>query len=66
MIHITTKELRVEYIDAIMWYVSWPVLIYLSYRFVLLNLKHHAKMERLEMLEEKCGKEIKHQDCEKF
>lgn len=55
-----------EYIDAIMWYVSWPVLIYLSYRFVLLNLKHHAKMERLEMLEEKCGKEIKHQDCEKF
>jgi len=54
------------YIDAIIWYASWPVLIYICYRFVLLNLKHHAKMERLEMLEERCGKEIPHQDCENF
>jgi len=47
-----------EYTDAIIWYLSWPAIVYLSYRFVLLNLKHHAKMERLEMLEKKFGKEI--------
>ena len=54
------------YSDAIIWYATWPILIYICYRFVLLNLKHHAKMERLEMLEERFGKEIPHQDCEKF
>ena len=55
-----------EYLDAIAWYATWPVLLYLTYRFVLLNLRHHAKMERLEILEEKCGKEIDHQQCEEF
>jgi len=58
MIHITTKETKMEYTDAIIWYLSWPAIVYLAYRFVLLNLKHHAKMERLEMLEEKFGKEL--------
>ncbi len=55
-----------EYIDAIIWYCVWPVLIYVAYRFVLLNMKHHAKMERLDMLEERFGKEIEHQECEEF
>ena len=55
-----------EYIDAIIWYAFWPVLIYIAYRFVLLNMKHHAKIERLEILEERCGKEITHQECEEF
>jgi len=55
-----------EYIDAIIWYASWPVLIYVAYRFVLINLRHHAKMERLELLEKHCGQEIKHQECEAF
>ncbi len=55
-----------DYTDAIFWYASWPVLIYVAYRFVLINMKHHAKMERLEMLEERFGKEVDHQKCEEF
>ncbi|WP_457743496.1 hypothetical protein [Sulfurimonas sp.] len=38
-------------VTEIIWYASWPVFIYLSFKFVLLNLKHHGKMERLEELE---------------
>ncbi len=44
-----------DYTEAILWYAAWPILIYVAYRFVLLNLHHHAKMERLEMLEERFG-----------
>jgi hypothetical protein len=55
-----------EYMDAMIWYGAWPVLVYVAYRFVLLNLRHHAKMERLELLEERCGKEVLHQECEDF
>ena len=40
-----------EYTEALTWYAMWPILIYIAYRFVLLNLKHHSKMERLEELE---------------
>lgn len=40
-----------EYLSELFWYLSWPVLIYLSYKFVSLNLDHHEKMERLEGLE---------------
>jgi len=40
-----------NYTDAIIWYASWPILIWLSYKFVMLNLKHYGKMERLEELE---------------
>ncbi len=65
-IRITTKEKTMDYSDAIFWYASWPVLIYVAYRFVLLNMKHHAKMERLEMLEKRFGKEVEHQKCEEF
>ena len=41
-----------EYLTQSIWYLSWPVLIYLSYKFVVLNLHHYKKMERLEELEE--------------
>jgi hypothetical protein len=51
-----------NYTDAILWYASWPILIYLSYKFVLINLKHHAKMEKLEMYEEKFAKECEFED----
>ena len=44
-----------EYLDAILWYMSWPLIIWIAYKFVLINLYHHAKMERLEMLEERFG-----------
>ncbi|HFU77062.1 MAG TPA: hypothetical protein ENK68_00975 [Epsilonproteobacteria bacterium] len=40
-----------EYLDAILWYCMWPVVVYASYRFVVFNLQHHAKMELLEKLE---------------
>ena len=41
-----------EYLNEIIWYASWPVLIYVSLKFVQLNLRHFKKMERLEELEE--------------
>ena len=46
-----------EYLTAILWYAFWPVLIYISYKFVLINLAHHTKMERLQELEAKCAEE---------
>ncbi|WP_457605735.1 hypothetical protein [Nitratifractor sp.] len=52
-----------DYTTAILWYASWPVLIYVAYRFVLLNLRHHAKMERLEMLEERFGHQCEYNDA---
>jgi len=44
-----------NYIDAIFWYATWPILIFIAYKFVIFNLHHHAKMERLEMLEKRFG-----------
>ncbi|WP_297442181.1 hypothetical protein [Sulfurimonas sp.] len=41
-----------ETIAEMIWYASWPVVIYLSVKFVQLNLNHYKKMERLEELEE--------------
>ena len=40
-----------EYLTEIIWYASWPVIIYLSVKFVQLNLTHYKSMERLEELE---------------
>lgn len=42
-----------DYKDAIFWYLSWPIVIWLSYKFVKLNLEHHKKMEKLQELEAK-------------
>ncbi len=46
-----------NYTDGILWYLSWPLIIWFSYKFIILNLHHHAKMERLEELEKKYAKE---------
>ena len=40
-----------ENLAEIIWYISWPVIIFLSLKFVQLNLQHYKKMERLEELE---------------
>jgi len=40
-----------EYLAESIWYLSWPVLIYISYKFVALNLDHHKNMEKIEELE---------------
>lgn len=47
-----------EYTEALIWYGTWPVLIFLAYKFVLRNLRHYAKMERLEELEERYAQEV--------
>ncbi|CAA6811606.1 MAG: Unknown protein [uncultured Sulfurovum sp.] len=30
----------VDYSSALLWYASWPVVIFISYKFVLLNIEH--------------------------
>ena len=37
--------------EAIIWYAAWPVVIYVTWKFVILNVEHLLKMERLEELE---------------
>jgi len=44
-----------SYTASIVWLMVWPFVIWLGYRFVRLNMKHFAKLERLEELEAKCG-----------
>ena len=29
-----------DYTSAILWYASWPVVIFISYKFVMLNIEH--------------------------
>jgi hypothetical protein len=48
-----------EYLNEMIWYISWPIIIILSVKFVQLNLKHYKKMERLEELEALHAKTIK-------
>ncbi|MCJ7766739.1 MAG: hypothetical protein MUP09_12530 [Thiovulaceae bacterium] len=40
-----------EHLSGMIWYATWPIIIYLSWKFVELNLRHFSKMERLEELE---------------
>lgn len=40
-----------EYIESLLWLGLWPLIIYLGYKFAVLNLRHYQKMERLEELE---------------
>lgn len=40
-----------EFLEEILWYASWPVIIFISVKFVQLNLSHYQSMERLEELE---------------
>ena len=40
-----------EHLNETIWYLSWPIIILVSLKFVQLNLRHYKKMERLEELE---------------
>ncbi len=40
-----------EYLSEIIWYITWPILIYVGLKFVQLNIEHFKQMERLEELE---------------
>jgi len=42
-----------NYTNEILWFASWPILIWLSYKFVMLNLNHFTKMQRLKELEKR-------------
>jgi len=44
-----------EYLAEIIWFTIWPILIYISVKFVQHNIKHFNKLERLEQYEEKYG-----------
>jgi hypothetical protein len=41
-----------EYLSEIIWYSTWPIVIFIAVKFVILNLSYYTKMERLEELEE--------------
>ncbi|MDQ7047007.1 MAG: hypothetical protein Q9M39_05090 [Sulfurovum sp.] len=30
----------INYTSALLWYASWPIVIFISYKFVLLNIEH--------------------------
>ncbi len=29
-----------DYTSALLWYASWPIVIVISYKFVMLNIEH--------------------------
>ena len=31
---------NLDYTAAMLWYASWPVVIFISYKFVMLNIEH--------------------------
>jgi hypothetical protein len=41
---------NLDYTAALLWYASWPVVIFISYKFVILNIEHLE--ENLEIKEE--------------
>ncbi len=48
-----------EYIESLLWLSLWPLIIFLGYKFAVLNLRHYQKMERLEELEERAAQQEK-------
>lgn len=41
--HIVTKGVFMEeisYINGILWYLVWPLTIYISYKFIRVNIEH--------------------------
>jgi hypothetical protein len=30
----------VNYTSALLWYTSWPIMIYITYKFIRLNIEH--------------------------
>jgi len=44
----------INYTYGLLWYASWPFVIYISYKFVLLNIEHlEENLERKEQKEPK-------------
>lgn len=41
-----------EILSGTLWYASWPLIIYVSVKFIELNVRHYKQMEPLEELEE--------------
>jgi hypothetical protein len=41
--------------EAIIWYISWPVVMYLTWQFVRVNVKHLYDLERLAECDAKRG-----------
>jgi len=37
-----------EYLAELVWYGSWPVVVFIALKFVQLNIKHLENMEKLE------------------
>jgi len=37
-----------EYLSELVWYASWPVVVFSALKFVQLNVKHLENMEKLE------------------
>lgn len=37
-----------EYFGELIWYLSWPVVVFVALKFVQLNIKHLENMEKLE------------------
>jgi len=37
-----------EYLSELVWYASWPVVVFIALKFVQLNVKHLENMEKLE------------------
>jgi len=40
-----------ENLEEIIWFASWPVVIYVALKFISINLEHYKNMEKLEDLE---------------
>lgn len=38
----------IDYTSSLMWLVAWPVVIYISYKFITLNIGHLKKLEQLD------------------
>jgi len=36
----TTKEEKMDYTGSLIWLASWPMLIYVSYKFVMINIRN--------------------------
>lgn len=37
-----------DYTTSLIWLAVWPLLIYIGYKFTVLNIKHFNKLEKLE------------------
>ena len=37
-----------EYISSLLWLLTWPLIIFLGYKFTAFNLKHFQRLEKFE------------------